>query len=50
MASHYEENPWQFNKNVCQRNEHMLDKELATDVAFIVSASVEGKIYIYTYL
>ena len=33
---------WQFNKNIKERNEHMLENELATDVSFSVSANDSG--------
>ena len=42
MASNIVENAWQFNKNVCERNQHMFEYELATDAVFKVS-SFQGK-------
>ena len=42
MALKAVEDLWQFNKNVSQRNEHMLSQELATDVTFRVSGSLQG--------
>ena len=37
-----DDNMWQLNLSLTERNEVMLNHELATDVTFQVSASTEG--------
>ena len=37
---------WQSDLNVCQRNLHMLENELETDVVFQVSSPQDGKFFI----
>ena len=44
MASNiYVSNEWQSELNVCERNRHMLENELETDVTFQVSSPQDGK-------
>ena len=40
---------WQSEMNVCERNRHMLENELETDVTFKVSSSQSGKVFILLY-
>ena len=49
MASYMAESAWQFNKGVCERNAHMFENELATDVVFRVSSSLQGKFLLIVY-
>ena len=38
-----QENDWQLNLSLTERNEYMLNHELATDVTFQVSGSTQSK-------
>ena len=36
---------WQSEMNVCERNRHMFENELETDVTFQVSSPQDGKLF-----
>ena len=39
MASKMDQNAWQFNESIFERNIHMLEQEIETDVTFRVSSN-----------